>query len=69
MKIGSKIKNKNGNEYTIIDKMNNSYLLIYSGNIVEYIVATNISIIDNTMIWDHGNYFSSLKSAIEYFYK
>lgn len=68
MKIGSKIKNNNGYEYTIIDKINNSYLLMYSGNITEYIVATNISVINNAVIWDYGSYFSSLKSATEYFY-
>lgn len=76
IKIGTKITNANGNEYIILDKLNNAYFIVFYGDMahyngkVQYILATNVSIKNGELVWERARYFQGkdLKSACCFFY-
>ena len=63
-----KIKNKNGNTYTVIETHNNKALL--KDNFGDYLVAIDLEKNDNDeYYWAQGKYFMSDLSSAEIFLK
>lgn len=77
IKIGTKITNAKGNEYIILDNLNDTYFIVFYGDTVhfngkvQYILATNVSIKDGELMWERARYYQGwdLKSACYFFYR